>query len=234
MNYSFLATEKVRESLEEGRRSQAFYKSGLKKEIGMKNSKLYASIVFALLFIFLLSACGGRQTESQPVGDSSVEPVLKPVVEPTLEPTLEPTIEPIPEPTSTPKIEPEIVDLGNGARLLLRGLPEEFTLDAKIDPDFKDDIPPSKNFDWVHTDTVIVNIIKGGEIVTLDKGVVELCFTTTEPNTSLGEPKPYFWDTTKSPLVDGRGLRISEKQKEPEYIICTMIQNSGAYAIVAW
>jgi hypothetical protein len=234
MNYSFLATEKVRESLEEGQRSQAFYKSDPKRVIRTKTSKMLVSIVVVSLFIFLLSACGGGQTESHPADDSSVEPVSQPVVEPTLEPTLEPTAEPTPEPTSTPEIEPEIVDLGNGARLLLRGLPEDVTLDASLDAEFKDDIPPSKNFDWVHTDTVIVNIIKGGEFFTLDKGVVELCFTTTEPNTALGDPKPYYWDTSISPLVDGRGLRISEKQKEPEYMLCTMVQNSGAYAIVAW
>jgi hypothetical protein len=168
--------------------------------------------------------------------DSSVESVSQPVVEPTLEPTLEPTSEPTAEPSPTPEIEPEILDLGNGARLLLRGLPEEIMLDASLDAEFKNDIPPTKNFDYVHTDTVIINITKGGEIATLDKGVVELCFTTTEPGTAaaLGDPKPYYWDTSISPLVDGRGLRVSEKQKEPEYMICTMVQNSGAYAIVAW
>lgn len=230
MNYSYLATEKVRESLEEGQRSQAFYKSDPKRMIRMKTSKLLISIIVMFLFIFLLSACGGGQTESQPADDSSVEPVSQPVVEPTLEPTLEPT----PEPTPTPEIEPEIVDLGNGVRLLLRGFPEKITLDAKLDSEFKDNIPPSKNFDWVHTDTVIVTITEGGQNATLDKGVMELCFTTTEPNAALGDPIPYYWDTSISPLVDGRGLRISEKQKEPEYMICTMVQNSGAYAIVAW
>jgi len=230
MNYSYLATEKVRESLEEGQRSQAFYKSDPKRMIRMKTSKLLISIIVMFLFIFLLSACGGGQTESQPADDSSVEPVSQPVVEPTLEPTLEPT----PEPTPTPEIEPEIADLGNGVRLLLRGFPEKITLDAKLDSEFKDNIPPSKNFDWVHTDTVIVTITEGGQNATLDKGVMELCFTTTEPNAALGDPIPYYWDTSISPLVDGRGLRISEKQKEPEYMICTMVQNSGAYAIVAW
>jgi len=234
MNYSYLATEKVRESLEEGQRSQAFYKSDPKRMIRMKTSKLLISIIVMFLFIFLLSACGGGQTESQPADDSSVEPVSQPVVEPTLEPTLEPTSEPTPEPTPTPEIEPEIVDLGNGVRLLLRGFPEKITLDAKLDSEFKDNIPPSKNFDWVHTDTVIVTITEGGQNATLDKGVMELCFTTTEPNAALGDPIPYYWDTSISPLVDGRGLRISEKQKEPEYMICTMVQNSGAYAIVAW
>jgi hypothetical protein len=200
----------------------------------MKTFKFFSPIVVSFVLVLLLSACGGGQTESQPADDPFVEPVSQPVVEPTLEPTLEPTPEPSPEPTSTPEIEPEIVDLGNGARLLLRGLPEDISLDAKLDSEFKDSIPPSKNFDWVHTDTVIVTITEGDENATLDKGVVELCFTTTEPNTALGDPKPYYWDTSISPLVDGRGLRISEKQKEPEYMLCTMVQNSGAYAIVAW
>jgi len=229
MHPSFLegrATEKVRDLLEEGQRSQAFYKAGLQKKTRTNSSKVYASIVIMFLFIFFLSACGGGQTKSQPADDSSVEPVSQPMVEPTLEPTT--------EPTPTPEIEPEIMDLGNGVRLLLRGLSDEITLDAKLEPDFKDNIPPTKNFDYVHTDTVIVNIIKGDENVTLDKGVVELCFTTTEPNTTLGDPKPYYWDTSISPLVDGRGLRVSDKQKDPEYMLCTMVQNSGAYAIVAW
>jgi len=234
MNYSFLATEKVRESLEEGQRSQAFYKSDPKRVIRVKTAKLLISILVMFLFIILLSACGGGQMESQPADASSMEPVSQSVVESTLEPTLEPTSEPTVEPTSTPEIEPEIMNLGNGVRLLLRGLPEDITLDASLDAEFKNNTPHTKNFDHVHTDTVMVTISKDGEIVTLDKGVVELCFTTTEPETALGDPKPYYWDTTKSPLVDGRGLRISEKQKEPEYMICTMVQNSGAYAIVAW
>jgi len=126
------------------------------------------------------------------------------------------------------------MDLGNGVRLLLRGLPEDITLDASLDTEFKNNAPPTKNFDYVHTDTVMVTITKGGEIISLDKGVVELCFTTTEPETSLGDPILYYWDTTKSPLVDGRGMRLSEKQKEPEYMLCTMVQNSGAYAIVVF
>ena len=237
MHLSFLegrATEKVKDLLDEGQRSQAFYKSDPKREIRMKTTKLLVSVIVMFLFIFLLSACGGGQTDSQPADVSFAESVSQPMVEPTLEPTLEPTAEPTAEPSPTPEIKPKIVDLGNGARLLLRGLPEDITLDASLDSEFKNNIPPTKNFDYVHTDTVIVNITKGGETIILDKGIVELCFTTTEPNTSLGDPKPYYWDTSISPLVDGRGLRISEKQKEPEYIICTMIQNSGAYAIVAW
>lgn len=175
----------------------------------MRSSKIYAVVIVTFLLILLLSACGGGQ-----------------VNEPTS----------VPEPSPTPEIEPEIMDLGNGVRLLQRGLPKDITLDASLDPLFKDNIPPTKNFDYVHTDTVIINITKGGEIATLDKGVVELCFTTTEPSSAaaLGDPKPYYWDTNTSPLVDGRGLRVSEKQKEPEYMICTMVQNSGAYAIVAW
>ena len=233
MHPSFLegrATEKVRESLEEGQRSQAFYRSDPKMKIRMKTAKLLVSILVMVLLIFLLSACGGAPSESQPVD----EPVEKAASEPVVEPTLEPTPEPTAEPTQTPEIEPEIMDLGNGARLLLRGLPEDITLEASLDSEFKNNIPLTKNFDYVHTDTVIVNITKGDENVTLDKGVVELCFTTTEPNTTLGDPKPYYWDTSISPLVDGRGLRVSDKQKEPEYMLCTMVQNSGAYAIVAW
>ena len=172
----------------------------------MKTSKVNIVLIVSFLFVFLLSACGGGQAVEQPVD----------------------------EPAAEPEIEPEIVDLGNGVQLLLRGLPEDIIMDANLDPNFKDNLPPSKNFDYVHTDTVVITFMQGGEYVTLEKGVAELCFTTTEPNTDLGEPKPYYWDTTKSPLVDGRGLRISEKQEEPEYMICTMVQNSGAFAIVAW
>lgn len=239
MHPSFLegrATERVNDLLAEGQQSQAFYKSDPKRVIRMRTSKMLVSVISLFLLIFLLSACGGGQTESQPVEDSSVEPVSQPVEEPTLEPALEPTNEPTVEPSSTPEIEPEIMDLGNGVRLLLRGLPEEIDLDARLDPTFKDSVPSTKNFDHVYTDTVIVSITNGNEDVTLDKGVIELCFTTTEPSTAatLGDPKPYYWDTSISPLVDGRGLRVSEKQKEPEYMLCTMVQKSGAYAIVAW
>lgn len=196
----------------------------------MKTSKTHVLVTALFLFSILLSACGSAPAESQPVD----EPVEEAVSEPVAEPTLEPTTEPTPESTPVPEIEPEIMDLGNGARLLLRGLPEGITLDASLDPAFKDNVPATKNFDYVHTDTVIINIANGDGVTTLEKGVVELCFTTTEPNTALGDPKPYYWDTSISPLVDGRGLRISEKQKEPEYMLCMMVQDSGAYAIVAW
>ena len=192
----------------------------------MNISKAFKLVITIFVLSLLLSACGSGPTKSESVDEPTPETVVETTVEQIAEPTSEPT--PVPE------IEPEIVDLGNGIRLLLRGFPEDITLEANIDPEFKNNIPPSKNFDHLHTDAVIITFTQSGEYLSLDKGLVELCFTTTEPDTTLGDPKPYYWDTTKSPLVDGRGLRISEKKKEPEYMLCTIIQNSGAYAIVAW
>ncbi len=62
MTPSFLegrATEKVRDLLEEGQRSQAFYRSNPHQKIRMKTSKWLISILVMFLFIFLLSTCGG-------------------------------------------------------------------------------------------------------------------------------------------------------------------------------
>ena len=112
----------------------------------MKTSKINVLVSALFLFSFLLAACGSAPAVSQPVEEPMEEAESEPVTEPTLEPTAEPT--PVPE------IEPEIVDLGNGVRLLLRGLPEGITLDASLIPEFKDNVPTTKNFDYVHTDTV--------------------------------------------------------------------------------
>jgi len=203
----------------------------------MKTSKVYTLAMAMFVVIFILSACSGGQADSQPID----EPVAEPVIEPTVEQVPEPTAEPTAEPTPVPEIEPEIIDLGYDARLLVRGLPDDIVLDANIDIEMKENMPDSYVYDYVQTEVVLINISKDGAQATLDKGVVELCYTTTSSKANLSQPMPYYWDTSISPMVDGRGLRVSTQEKVPDQdpdqgpqlVVCAMIQNSGAYAIVA-
>ena len=195
----------------------------------MKTSKIYTSVVVMFLSIFLVSACGGGQTESSAAEEPAAEPVAESVVEPVDEPTPEPTA----EPTPVPEIEPEIIDLGFDARLLVRGLPEGVTLDTSIDLEIKDDIPDSRNFDNVHSEIAVVSITKNGGPATVDKGVAELCYTTTLTPGMNEQPVPFYWDTSNNPLLDGRPLRVSNVEKEPELVICAMVETSGAYALIA-
>jgi len=190
----------------------------------MKTSKVFATAVTMFLFILLLSACNSEQVESPPIDE--------PVVEPTVVQNTEPTAEPSP----VPEIEAEIIDLGYDAKLLVRGLPDDVILDANVDLEMKENMPALRNADHIQTEVVVINITKNGEKVSLDKGIVELCFTTTLSPANLTQPKPYYWDTSISPLVDGRGLRLSTQEKgiESDLVVCTMVQNNGAYAFVAW
>jgi hypothetical protein len=97
----------------------------------------------------------------------------------------------------------------------------------------KENMPDTYQYDHVQSEVVLVNITTDGSQATLNKGVVELCFTTHLANANLEQPLPYYWDTSISPMVDGTWQRVSTKKKEPDLVVCAMVQNSGAYAIVA-
>lgn len=191
----------------------------------MKSSKVNVVLIVSFLLIFLLSACGGGQAVEQPID----EPATEPAVEPTNEPAPEPTT----EPTQVPEIEPEIMDLGYGATLLMRGLPNDIVLDVAIDLEMKDKIPDSRYVDNVHSEITLVRITKDGGPATVDKGVLELCYVTTLTPGMNEQPVPFYWDTSNDPLLDGRPLRVSNVEKEPELVVCAMVETSGAYALIA-
>ena len=190
----------------------------------MKTSKGKILIVVMLSFVLLLSACGGGQAMAE-------ESLTEPTVEPTPEPTLEPTPEPTLKPTSTPEIELETVDLGYDTQLLLRGLPEDISVDASIDLELKDNLPPSnKKYDYVKSEIAVIKVTKNETPYELEAGVVEICFTISYSGS--GEPPaPFYWDTSKDPMV-GSSLKKSRVVKEPNYTICTAVRKSGAYAII--
>jgi hypothetical protein len=195
----------------------------------MKTSKVQTVMIVTFVFIFLLSACGGGQVAEQPID----EPIAEPVVEPTDDPAPEPTAEPTLEPTPVPEIEPEIMDLGNDATLLIRGLPDDVVLDAAIDLELKDNIPDSRYVDNVHSEITVIRITKNGGPATVDKGVLELCYVTTLTPGMNEQPVPFYWDTSNDPLLDGRPLRVSNVKKEPELVVCMIVETNGAYALIA-
>ena len=171
----------------------------------MKTSKVYTSNALMFLFIFLLSACGGGQPEIQSAD----------------------------EPIDYTAIEPEIIDLGYGAKLLIRGLPDDVALDVNIDLEIKNNIPDSRYVDNVHSEIAVVSITQNGGPATVDTSVVELCYTTTLTPGMDEQPVPFYWDTSNNPLLDGRPLRVSSVEKEPELVVCAMVETSGAYALIA-
>jgi len=183
----------------------------------MKTSKGKILIVAIFLFSLLLTACGGQTMTDVPP--------TEPIVEQNPEPTL--------EPTSTPEIEPEIVDLGYDTQLLLRGLPEDNSVDAVIDLELKGNLPPSnKKYDYVKSEIAVINITRGGSPIKLEKGVAEICFTVNY--SGYGEPPaPFYWDTSVDPMV-GSTLPKTRGTKEPNpnYMVCTAVKKSGAYAII--
>ena len=172
----------------------------------MRISKANAFLTITFLLALVLSACGS-QTAAQP------------------------TEEPVTEATAVPTAGPEVIEPADGVKITLHDVPEGVTLDAKMGPDFKNNTPPSKNFDRVYTDPVIITVTQDGASVVLDKGAVELCFKFTEPTSVLGPPIPYYWDTFKTPMVDGRVSEILSRNKTS---ICTPVLNSGAYAVVVY
>ncbi len=205
----------------------------------MKYSKMIASIGTMLLFTFLLMACGGEkdvdQTTNEPGAETQTGQVPDPTAEPTppMEPT--PTAEPIPtvEPTPTAEIEPEKIDLGYDAWLLVRGLADDVTLDVNIDPAYKDDLPDTMNYDYVHSEIALVHLAQNNEPATVDSGVVELCYKTTLLKGPEEDPVPYYWDTSQTTLVERGAIRVSTREKEPDLVVCMMVDKSGAYGLIA-
>ena len=183
----------------------------------MKTSKGKILIVAIFLFSLLLTACGGQAMTDAPPS------------EPTIEQTLEPTL----EPTSTPEIELETIDLGYDTQLLLRGIPEDISVDAIIDLELKDNLPPSnKKYDYVKSEIAVIHITQGGNPIKLEKGVAEICFTVNY--SGYGEPPaPFYWDTSVDPMV-GSTLPKTRGTKEPNpnYLVCTAVLKSGAYATI--
>ena len=177
----------------------------------MRTSKVNTILTATLMLVFVLSACGGGQTAAQPTEETAMEATSVPTVAPTAGPA--------------------VVEPGDGVKIILHDLLEGVMLDAKMDPDFKSNVPPSKNFDRVYTDTVIITITQNGEPVVLDEGAVELCISFVEPTTDSPQPKIYYWDTSKSPLVDGKGTRFLTNTKTK---ICSVVLESGAYAVVSY
>ena len=146
--------------------------------------------------------------------------------------TIEKEAEPTEEPTSIPEIEPEKIDLGHDAWLLIRELPDNIAYDVDIDSALKDDIPDSRNFDYVQSEIVKIDLIENGGPTIIDNGIVELCFSTTLI-AGNEKPVPYYWDTNNTPLLDGRALRISTLKQESDLVTCMMIDKSGAFGLVA-
>lgn len=183
----------------------------------MKTSKGKILIVAIFLFSLLLTACGGQaMTDAPPTT-------------PTIEQTLEPTL----EPTSTPEKGLETVDLGYDTQLLLRGLPEDISVDAGIDLELKDNLPPSNmKYDYVKSEIAVINFTRNESPIELETGVAEICFTV-DYSGSGEPPAPFYWDTSVTPMV-GSGLPKTRGTKEPNpnYAVCTAVKKSGAYAII--
>ena len=198
----------------------------------MKFPTSYVSFAIAVLILSLLTACGAGQAAPQPV-DEVVEAESQPLDEPVVEDTEEPTPEPTPEPTEVPVIEPEIIEINEKVRLLTRGLPDDITLDYAIDLELIDAIPDSTLFDYVHSEIAVIDITNNGAAATLDMGIVEICFTTVQPPGTSEAPIAFYWDTSRDPLPVGRQLRVTNVEKEPELVVCTTVQNSGAYALAS-
>ncbi|RME98409.1 MAG: hypothetical protein D6768_17395 [Chloroflexi bacterium] len=180
-----------------------------------------------LLATFSLVSCGGQQVAGQPIQEADSQPLPVQPVEPTAVPA--PTTTPLP----TPEPEPEKIGLGHDAWLLVRGLPEGVTLDSAIDLEFKREIPDSRNFDYVQSEILLVNLTQNGEPTTIDNGIVEFCAKGSLSPGLNEKPVPYYWDTNQTPLVDGRPLRVSTTESEPDLVVCMMVEKSGAYGLVS-
>lgn len=180
----------------------------------------------AMLVILLLGNCAGPQLTDQSLQEPDSESLAAQALEPTAVPA------PTAEPSLTPEMEPEKMDLGHDAWLLVRGLPEDVTLDTAVDPTFKDQIPNSRNFDYVGSEIAIVTLTQHNEPAAINNGIVELCFKGALSPGTNEKPVPYYWDTGQTPLVDGRPLRASTTEKDPELVVCMMVEKSGAYGLV--
>lgn len=182
----------------------------------MKGNRIIPT--FALLVILICSAgCGTAQADNTPDTAETAAPAT--------------TEEPTTEPTATPEIDPEVLILGEGITLLLRGVPENASLDVRLDPEIRDRIPDSRYYDTLFSDLVNADVLVDGEKGALETGLAELCFTT-EMTTMNEKPVPFYWDTASDPLVDGRPQRVSSSQSKSDLVICTMITVSGLYGLI--
>jgi len=111
-------------------------------------------------------------------------------------------------------------------------MPKDVTVEGRLDPDLGDLFPDSRNWDSLHSDVAVIQITQNGQPVSVENGVLEICFSTTL--TAMNErPVPYYWDTSSDPLRDGRQQRVSNVETDPALVVCTMVENSGAYALVS-
>lgn len=182
----------------------------------MKFSKI-SVLVLVLALIWVVSGCAGEQVEPAPEEAGSQEAT---------------PAEPESEPSAMPVQEEEAIELSDGIRLSLTGVPADVSVEARVDPDVKAAIPDSMRYDYVHSDVVVVEIRQNGGPAMLEPGVAELCFDTVPATANSEDPRPYYWDLTIDPLVDGRPLRASVFEKSPAWLVCTQVQANGAYALI--
>lgn len=184
----------------------------------MKIQQVFKTFVFLLSIVVIIAGCSPSAADAGETVPSESSPA------PTDAPTLEPTATTVPE--------PEVIELDGAITVTLLGLPDNATLDIRLAPEVRDQIPDSRYYDTLFSDLVIADVLVNGAPGKLDVGVAEICFVT-EITTMNEKPVPFFWDTANDPLLDGRAQRISSSQSTPDLIICTMITASGLYGLVA-
>lgn len=195
----------------------------------MRRTLILQLLIVLALLRFTLAACSSRQDSE---GSLAVVQPAMPTTEATELPASTPAPTATSDPTATPGIEPQYTDLGNGVELIDRGVPAEISLEGQLDPDLSDSIPDSKNWDSLHSDMVAIQITQDGQPASVENGVLEICFSTRMTSMNA-RPVPYYWDTSSDPLRDGRQQRVSNVETKPELVVCAMVENSGAYALVA-
>jgi len=185
-------------------------------------------IVLALLS-FALAACSGAKDAE---GSLAIAQPARPTTEATEAPASTSSPTATLEPTATPEIEPQYIDLGNGVELIDHGVPADITLEGRLDPELGDKVPDSRNWDSLHSDMAAIQITQDGNAASVENGLLEICFSSRMTSMNA-QPVPYYWDTGSDPLRDGRQQRVSNVETDPELVVCTMVKDSGAYALVA-
>jgi hypothetical protein len=194
----------------------------------MRRTFSYLLLGVLALMSLTLAACGsGTNSEINLAPAESATPVP----EATEVPTSTPDPTPTPAPAATPGSEPQYIDLGNGVELIERGMPQDVTVEGRLDPDIGDRFPNSKNWDSLHSDIAVIQITQDGQPASVENDGLEICFPT-KVTVSNKRPAPYYWDTSNDPLLDGRQQRVSSFETDPQLVVCMMARTSGAYGLV--